>query len=144
MKRAYLLASIFAIYSACSAAETTFLQNLVGAWGTEESLFLGDELMKGEAIYIDGDGRGALLGGGGEEPISSVRLEITSYDSASNVITFRLVRKGKVLAADMKLVYDQKNQWLIFKDEHFYHRYDIITAKMGKILGLRAGTGGVR
>lgn len=111
-------------------------QFLLGVWGTEESLFLGDTLMKGEAIYIGTDGKGVLVGGGGEAKFTAAQLRIVSYNPKTRLLTFDLVANGKIVAANKTCVYDPRHQWLVFANSHFYHRFPIIALRTKFDLGL--------
>jgi len=109
---------------------------LVGVWSTDESLFIGDSLVVGEAIYISSNGGGILLCRGEDGPFSAARLHILTYNYDQKIVTFDIVRKGKVVASRKILVYDKAKQWLVLSDTHFYRRFHLITAKSRTDLAL--------
>lgn len=67
---------------------------IVGIWAATHSEFRGDALLKGNAIYLDSDGVGGLIGGDGTD-VLGVRIVVTSFDPATRVLAFKTTEYGK-------------------------------------------------
>jgi hypothetical protein len=132
----YLLAGLLLLLVATGTVATTVPPELTGIWATSSSQFRGEAVWKGQAIYLDTDGVGAIVGGDGSD-VLGVRIVVTSYDAASNVITFDLTENGKTLASET-LTFDKKDHALVSpKDSlRYYQRARQVSATMRKSLGL--------
>jgi hypothetical protein len=84
---------------------------VVGIWGSTNSEFRGDALLKGDAIYLDSDGVGGWIGGNGAD-VLGVRIVVTSYDPATNILAFKMTEYGKD-GPTGTLVYDPTAHLLI-------------------------------
>ena len=93
-------------------------------------------MWKGEAIYLNSDGIGAVVGGDGSD-VLGVRIVVTSYDATSHVIHIDLTEYGKVLEHGM-LILDPRTRALVFsKDsQRYYRRASVVSAAIRKSLGL--------
>jgi hypothetical protein len=132
----YLLTGLMFLLVATVNAGTTLPSELSGIWATSDSQFRGDAVWKGQAIYLDTDGVGAIVGGNGSD-VLGIRIVVTSYDPASNVIGFDLTENGKVLA-HQTLTFDRKDHALVSpKDsQRYYQRASQVSATVRKSLGL--------
>ncbi|MGZ5036462.1 MAG: hypothetical protein ACXWHB_02670 [Usitatibacter sp.] len=135
--RLLLLAPTLLLSVACAAAGSSIPPQLVGIWARDGSEFRGEALFKGQALYIDTDGVGAIIGGDGRV-VAGARMVITSFDPASHVLTFDLTEYGKV-GASGALTYDPTHELILSpKDskERYQRRASTVSPEMRKSLGL--------
>jgi hypothetical protein len=69
---------------------------LVGIWATDGSVFRGEALTKGQALYLDVDGVGASISGNGSDVLGA-RFVVTAYDAATHTLNIAVTERGKVL-----------------------------------------------
>src|SRR5580692_5918560 len=55
----------------------------VGIWATDGSEFRGEALIKGQGLYLDVDGIGAMVGGDGSDVLGA-RIVVTAYNESTN------------------------------------------------------------
>jgi hypothetical protein len=136
MAMKYLFAGLMFLLVATGNAAAALPPELTGIWAITGSQFHGDAVWKGQAIYLDTDGVGAIVGGDGSD-VLGVRIVVTSYDVSSNVIHFDLTEDGKVLQ-HQTLAFDKKDHALVSpKDSlRYFRRASQVSAMMRKSLGL--------
>jgi len=136
MHTKYLVAALLLVLRASANAATPLPPEVAGVWGTAGSQFHGDDLWKGQAIYLDSDGVGGFVGGDGSD-VLGVRLVVTSYDAKSQVIAFDLTEDGKVIDHGT-LRYDKPEHTLVSpKDSQRYYRHaEHVSAEIRKAIGL--------
>jgi len=105
--KALLAALLFAI----STSSAWAVASVVGIWAIEGAEFRGDLLIKGEAIYLDTDGVGGLVGADGRNSIG-VRIVVTSYDETTRTMEFNFTEYGRVVAKGT-LIVDSKQDALV-------------------------------
>jgi hypothetical protein len=134
----YLFSGLMFLLVAAGNAGTALPPELTGIWATSGSQFHDDAVWKGQAIYLDTDGVGAIVGGDGSD-VLGVRIVVTSYDGASNVVGFDLTENGKVLA-HQTLSFDKKDHALVSPNDslRYYRRATQVSAMIRKSLGLEA------
>lgn len=136
----YLRASVMLLVVAMADAAPSLPPELVGIWATHGATFRGDALFNGEAIYLDGDGLGAFVGGDGFDVLGS-RVVVASYDRASNVIAIDMTDDGKVVGHET-LKLDKKDHALVFVGpnglERYYRRSNKLSAAIRKTFGLES------
>lgn len=132
----YLLAGFAILLVAAANAAISLPPELLGIWATRGSEFHGEAVCKGQAIYLDIDGVGAIAGGDGTD-VLGVRIVVASYDTASNVIGIDLTESGKVEAHET-LAFDKKDQALVDSKglQRFYRRSTQVSVLIRKGLGL--------
>jgi hypothetical protein len=89
----YLLAGPSLLVGVTGDAATPLPPELIGIWATSGSQFHGDAVWKGQAIYLNSDGVGAIAGGDGSD-VLGVRIAVTSYDATLHVIGLDLTENG--------------------------------------------------
>lgn len=139
--RQIFFAAMLLISITPSYAASLIPQDLIGIWATEDSLFRGEVLLKGQAIYLDTDGIGGMISGDGSD-ILGVRIVVTSFNPSTNTLNYDLTEYGKVLA-NGTLSYDPTFKVIFSVKDltvHYQRRFDGFSAKMRKTLGLEAKT----
>jgi hypothetical protein len=73
---------------------------LTGIWSTEATEFRGDVVIKGEAIYFDSDGVGALVSGktGG---VDNIRIIVTMYAADGSSVALDFTKSGKTFDGEI-------------------------------------------
>jgi hypothetical protein len=69
----------------------------VGIWATDGSEFRGEALIKGQGLYLDVDGIGAMVGGDGSDVLGA-RIVVTAYNESTNILNIDITENGKVLS----------------------------------------------
>ena len=82
--RQIFFAAMLLISITPSYAASLIPQDLIGIWATEDSLFRGEVLLKGQAIYLDTDGIGGMISGDGSD-ILGVRIVVTSFNPSTTL-----------------------------------------------------------
>lgn len=90
-------ALVFLISTSWAFGATKMPASAVGIWKVEGAEFRGEALVKGEALYLDTDGVGGLIGSDGMHPIG-IRVVVTSFDEATQTMGINLTESGKVRA----------------------------------------------
>lgn len=135
--RSLLFSVIFSFTVAQVQAATALPSDLAGVWATESSEFRGEALLKGQAIYLDDDGVGGIVGGNGREVIG-VRLVVTGYKPDTHTLSVNFTEGGKVIYSGI-LIYDQIKKILFSPQDEkqvFKRRTSVFSADARKSLGL--------
>lgn len=120
------------------AAATPLPVELTGIWTSSGSEMKGQVVLTGNAIYLDSDGIGAMVGGNGSD-VLGVRIVVSTYDSATHTIKIDVTEKGKVVMAGATLNYDPLEKTITSPLDHnrIYHREFLEVSDMTrKSLGL--------
>jgi hypothetical protein len=116
----------------------------VGIWATDGSEFRGEALIKGQGLYLDVDGIGAMVGGDGSDVLGA-RIVVTAYNESTNILNIDITENGKVLFRS-NLVYDPVQKAIVSpKDQNrIYHkRLNSLSPDIRKSLGLEPRTNGL-
>ena len=73
---------------------------LTGIWSTEATEFRGDVVIKGEAIYLDSDGIGALVSGKAVG-IGNIRIVVTMYAADGSSVALDFTKSGKTFDGEI-------------------------------------------
>ena len=115
----------------------------VGIWATDGSEFRGEALIKGQGLYLDVDGIGAMVGGDGSDVLGA-RIVVTAYNESTNILNIDVTENGKVLFRS-SLVYDPVQKAIVSpKDQNrIYHkRLNSLSPDIRKSLGPEPRTNG--
>ena len=132
-----LLFSLALFLSSSLAMAVTLPDELTGIWTTPSSEFHGHALVKGEVIYLDSDGVGAVVGGSGSD-VLGVRIVVLAYDELTHVGSFQMTEYGKG-GPTLAFHYEPATRSLVFnKDGHTYQqrRQGPLTPGLRKSIGL--------
>jgi hypothetical protein len=127
---------LFSLISVHANATDLVPTELIGVWATDGTEFRGEVLFKGQALYFDTDGIGAIIGGYGGTVIGA-RIIIKSY--SDNTLTYYATENGKIDCEGVSLVYDPARKVLFSsKDsqQRFYRRFNKVSAEIRNSLGL--------
>lgn len=116
MRLSTLIASLIFVLPA-SAADMLPSQ-YVGIWATENSVFRGSNLIGGNAIYLDADGTGAMVGaplpvGMCGDHVCTPVIGMPFHASVESGSTIRAVLADGNKTPDVTLVYDPEAKTLV-------------------------------
>jgi hypothetical protein len=124
-------------FAALAVAGGPVPAELIGIWSTDGAEFRGDAIWKGSALYLDGDGVGALVSGDGTD-VLGVRVVLKSYSADTHYINIDLTENGQVVGHEV-LVFDPAKK-LIFPlrdPKQTYRRHaNNVSPQILKALGL--------
>ena len=130
MNRLVLLSTLWLTAWPCCAQEA-IPPHLVGVWASDGAVLKGELLFEGTAVYLDGKGVGAVLGG--PPPIGFIIR--SRYNAASNTITFDGLENGKVVLTG-SMVYDPATNTLVADKKLLRRRFDSIDSSTRKAISL--------
>jgi hypothetical protein len=110
---------------------------LTGVWSTKDAEFAGDVLSKGQALYLDSDGIGALVSASGANAVT-VRVSVNMFDVTYGSLSLDFTKNGKVFANDL-LMRDRRDPhaWISNKSAAVFHRRsDTVSSDTRHALGL--------
>jgi hypothetical protein len=122
------------LVSASACAADVIPPQLVGVWATEQSLLKGPYLLEGQAMYLDADGIGAMVGG---PPPIGFKI-VATFDPSTNTIEFDAY-EGKQRGPHGSLRYDPRQNTVDSgAPEHrpMSRRFDRVTEEVKRGLGL--------
>jgi hypothetical protein len=134
-----LLFCALALLLAVARADTQIPDKLVGVWTTDGSVLKGEELVSGQALYIDVDGTGAMVSKGPKGTLRS-RIAISAYDANTQHI------EVEITAADsgtgqITLNYEPVEAAITTSEAEssiYHRRMEVVSPDIRKSLGLKA------
>lgn len=136
MKQIFI-AAVLSLVAAGASAGISLSSELVGIWATDDSVFKGEAIVNGSALYLNANGAGAMVGGNGAD-VLGIRIVVSTYDLTTHVLSIDLTENGKV-AGSASLIYDPVQQVITSpKDQNraYHRRMSTLSAGMRKTLGL--------
>ena len=136
MKR--LLCSALLLFFAVAQADTQIPDKLVGVWTTDGSVLKGEQLVSGQALYIDIDGSGAMVSKGPQGSATS-RIAISAYDANTQHIEVDITG-GDSGSGKITLNYEPAEAAITTPeaDSSIYHRRkEVVSPGIRKALGLK-------
>ena len=136
MKR--LLFSALLFFLTAARADTQIPDKLVGVWTTDGSVLKGEELQSGQALYIDVDGTGAMLGKGPKGTLRSL-IAISAYDANTQHIQVDIIG-GNNGSGRITLNYEPAEAAITTSeiDASVYHRRkEVFSPDIRRALGLK-------
>lgn len=133
-----LLFSVLLLFLTAAQADTQVPDKLVGVWTTDGSVLRGEELVSGQALYIDMDGAGAMLAKGPKGSARS-RIAISSYDANSQHIEVDITA-GDGAPGHITLNYEPVEAAITTPEAEssVYHRHkEVVSPDIRKALGLK-------
>ena len=106
--------------------------HLVGIWATNKSEFHGEALLRGQALYLDTDGVGAIVGG---PPPIGVRI-VATYDARTNRLSIKINEGGETRTGTF--TYEATRKMIVDGGVEYHQQADDISAVTRKALGLEA------
>jgi hypothetical protein len=109
-------------------------KGLVGVWATDNSVFKGQLLFEGEALYLGATGVGAIVGG----PSAIAVKVMASFEPGTGTISFDILERETVVGHGAA-VYDAGNASVSFGDPAhplFHRRFEQVSPETLKALGL--------
>ena len=134
MKR--LLCSVLLLFLTTAQADTQIPDKLVGVWTTDGSVLKGEELVSGQALYIDVDGMGAMLSKG-PKGLTRSRFAITAYDASTEHIEVNITDDGP---GPITLNYEPAEAAITTPEAEssIYHRHmEVVSPDIRRMLGLK-------
>ena len=132
LRKIFALLAVWCLVGQAMAASLP--KGLVGVWATDSSVFKGELLFEGEALYLGPDGVGAIVGG---RPAIAVKV-IASFEPTTGTISLDILQHEKVVGHGAA-VYDAANPSVSFGDPThplFHRRFDKVSPQALKALGL--------
>ena len=142
MKR--LLFSALLLFLTAAQADTQIPDKLVGVWTTDGTVLKGEQLVSGQALYIDIDGSGAMLSKGPKGTVRS-RIAISEYDANTQHIEVDITG-GDNGTGHITLNYEPVEAAITTPeaDSSIYHRrMEVVSPEVRKSLGLPLRVGDV-
>lgn len=133
MKKIIGLLACFALtYSSVIFADVLPTE-IVGIWVTEKSVLKNNYLSTGQAIYLDSDGIGAIVGA---PPPIGFRI-VSKFDVDAHIINFQITENHQSVGKG-SLIYDQNTQAIIDSKQNtvFHRRSQNIPTEVRRQLGL--------
>jgi hypothetical protein len=131
-----LLISALLLFFTAVQADTPVPDKLVGVWTTDGSVLKGEELVSGQALYIDLDGIGAMLSKGPTGTVRS-RFAISAYDANTQHIEVHITEDG---AGSITLNYEPAEAAITTPEAEssLYHRHmEVMSPDIRRSLGLK-------
>lgn len=135
MKR--LLFSLL-LFLGTAQADTQIPDKLVGVWTTDGSVLKGEELVSGQALYIDIDGAGAMVSKGPKGSVHT-RIAISAYDANTQHIEVNITEADSG-SGRITLNYEPAEAAITTSesDSSIYHRRkQVVSPDIRKALGLK-------
>jgi hypothetical protein len=132
-----LLFSTLLLFLTAAQADTQIPDKLVGVWTTEGSVLKGEELVSGQALYIDMDAAGAMVTKGPKGTVRT-RIAITSYDASTQHIEVDITEDNG--AGHTTLNYEPAEAAITTPEveNNVYHRRkELVSPDMRRLLGLK-------
>ena len=110
---------------------------LTGIWSTEATEFRGDVVIKGDAIYLDSDGVGALVSGK-TVGVGNIRIIVTMYDADGGSVALDFTKSGKTFDGEI-LMRDTLNPHALMSARsgaRYIRRSDTVSSLTRQELGL--------
>jgi hypothetical protein len=136
MRRLLFLALV--MFLSAVQADTQIPDKLVGVWTTDGSVLNGEQLVSGQALYIDIDGSGAMLSKGPKGSTRS-RIAISAYDASTQHIEVDITG-GDAASGRITLNYEPTEAAITTPDadSSIYHRRkEVVSPDIRKALGLK-------
>lgn len=132
MKR-LILAVAFCLVAFPALGSEQIPEQLVGIWATEDAVLQGPYLFEGQALYLDADGTGAIIGG---PPPIGFPINAT-YNSKTGQVDFNVIENGTE-AQSGSIDYDPATKSVYFNPEtKLKRRFKEFTEETKKGLGLK-------
>jgi hypothetical protein len=136
MKR--LLPSLLLLFLAAAQADTQIPDKLVGVWTTDGSVLKGEELVSGQALYIDIDGTGAMVSKGPKGTVRS-RIAISAYDANTQHIEVNIT-EGDSGSGRITLNYEPAEAAITTPEAEssiYHRRKQVVSPDIRQALGLK-------
>jgi hypothetical protein len=136
MKR--LLPSLLLLFLAGAQADTQIPDKLVGVWTTDGSVLKGEELVSGQALYIDIDGAGAMVSKGPKGSVRT-RIAISAYDANTQHIEVNIT-DGDAGSGRITLNYEPAEAAITTPEAEssiYHRRKQVVSPDIRKALGLK-------
>jgi hypothetical protein len=136
MKR--FLFSALLLFLTAAQADTQIPDKLVGVWTTDGSVLKGEQLVAGQALYIDTDGSGAMVSKGPKGTIRS-RIAISAYDANTQHIEVDITG-GDNGSGHITLNYEPAEAAITTPEAEssiYHRRMEVVSPDVRKSLGLK-------
>ena len=132
LRKAFVALAVW--YLVGQAMSASLPKDLVGVWATDNSTLKEQLLVKGEALYLDANGVGAIVGG----PSASAIKVLASFEQTTGTISFDILEHESVVGHGAA-VYNASNGSVSFGDPThplFHRRFEEVSRETLKALGL--------
>jgi hypothetical protein len=136
MKR--LLFFALFLFLGAAQADTQLPDKLVGVWTTDGSVLKGEELVSGDALYIDVDGAGAMVSKGPKGTVRS-RIAISAYDASTQHIEVNIT-EADAASNRITLNYEPAEAAITTPEAQssiYHRRKEVVSPDIRQALGLK-------
>lgn len=131
--KSLLISVALLLFGGCADAERRIPVQLEGVWAGSDAELKNGVLYSGQALYLNADGSGAMIGA---PPPIGVEI-LASFDPSKNILSLDMLEHDKVVRS-VSVPYDPQTKILYFgpsPPQRLTRRLQIVDARLKRALG---------